>query len=64
MKKKEVILGKSIAVVVLLATIITRNFIFELPNVLATSLIMFSVVLYTLCTIGDKRRKEQEENQK
>ncbi len=60
MKKKEVIIGKAISIVVLIATIIIHNFIFRLPHVLITSLIMFSVLLFALCTIGDKMRKEKE----
>jgi len=61
MKKREVIIGKAIAVVILVATIIIHNFVYTLPLVLITSLIMFSALLYTLCTIGDIRRKKQDE---
>jgi hypothetical protein len=61
MKKREVIIGKAIAVVILAATIIIHNFVFDLPHVLVSSLVMFSVLLYTLCTIGNKRRKKQDE---
>jgi len=64
MKRREVILGKSIAMVVLIATIITHNFIYQLPYVLATSLITFSITLFSLCTIGDLRRKNQKESSK
>jgi Mg/Co/Ni transporter MgtE len=62
MPKREVIIGKVIAVVVLIATIIIHNFVFKLPHVLATSLAMFSAMLFTLCTIGDIRRRKQDEN--
>ncbi|HHW48883.1 MAG TPA: hypothetical protein GXX14_09735 [Clostridiaceae bacterium] len=61
MKKSEVIIGKTIAVVVLIATIIIHNFVFKLPHVLATSLVMFSAMLFALCTIGDIRRRNQDE---
>jgi hypothetical protein len=64
MKKREVIIGKAIAVVILIATIIIHKFVFELPYVLALSLVIFSALLYTLCTIGGKRRKKQDESQK
>lgn len=60
MKKKEVIIGKTISIVVLIATIIIHNFVFKMPHVLVTSFIVFSVLLFVLCTIGDKIRKEKE----
>lgn len=64
MKKTEVIMGKAISVVILIATLIIHSFIFELPYVLALSLVIFSALLYTLCIIGNKRRKKQEESRK
>jgi len=57
MKKREVILGKAISAVVLVTTIIVHNFVFKLPFVFASSLVTFSALLYTLCIIGDERRK-------
>jgi len=61
MKKREAIIGKVIAVVILVVTIIIHSFVYTLPLVLITSLIMFSAILYTLCTIGDIRKKKQDE---
>ncbi|HWS30261.1 MAG TPA: hypothetical protein VN512_09150 [Clostridia bacterium] len=64
MKKTDVIIGIVIATVVFIATVIIHNFIFELPHVLATSLITFSVLLFALCIFGNKKRKEHGENHK
>lgn len=64
MKKKSVIIGMAIATVVLIATVIIHNYIFELPHVLATSLITFSALLFILCIFGNKKRKGQEQNHK
>jgi predicted tellurium resistance membrane protein TerC len=64
MKRKEVIIGIAIAMVILIATLIIHNFIFELPHALVSSLIIFSALLFTLCIIGEKKRKQQEESQK
>ncbi|NLX64781.1 MAG: hypothetical protein GX022_08435 [Clostridiaceae bacterium] len=59
MKKKEVIIGKVIAVTVLIVVII-YNFLFELPHVLFTSIILFCLMLFTLCVIGDKKRNKRD----
>jgi len=59
MKKKEVIIGKMIAVAVLIAVIIYNHF-FELSNVLFTSIILFCLMLFTLCVIGDKKRNKRD----
>jgi ABC-type multidrug transport system permease subunit len=64
MKKKEVIIGIVISTVVFLSTVIIHSFIFELPHVLATSLITFSALLFVLCIFGNKKRMEREENHK
>jgi undecaprenyl pyrophosphate phosphatase UppP len=63
-KKKKVIIGIVIATVVFIATVIIHSFIFELPHVLATSLITLSVLLFVLCIFGNKKRKEHEEDHK
>lgn len=57
MKKEEVIIGRTISVFLLIATIITHIFIFKLNDALAFSLGIFSVLLFTLCTIGDKKER-------
>jgi len=59
MKKKEVIIGKMIAVAVLIAVIIYNHF-FELSNVLFTSIILFCLMLFTLCVIWDKKRNKRD----
>ncbi len=64
MMKTGVIIGIVSATVVFIATVIIHSFIFELPHVLVTSLITFSVLLFVLCIFGNKKRKEQAENHK
>lgn len=59
MKKREVMIGKSIAVTVLIAAII-YNYFFELPYVLFTSIISFCSMLFILCVIGDNKRKKND----
>lgn len=60
MKRKEVIIGKAMSVFILVATIIVHNYVVELPHGLRSFLVTFSALLFTLCTIGDIRRKKQE----
>ena len=64
MKRKEVIIGIAIAMIILIVTLIIHNFIFKLPHILISSLIIFSALLFTLCIIGEKKRKRQEDRQK
>lgn len=64
MKRKEVIIGITVAIAILITTLIIHNFIFELSHIFVSSLIIFSALLFTLCVIGEKKRKQQEESQK
>lgn len=59
MRKIEVIIGKVISLVVLITTIIFHKFVSELNHVIFTCLVSFSALLYTLCVIGDKRKKQK-----
>jgi membrane protein implicated in regulation of membrane protease activity len=61
MKKKEVIIGKIIAWIVFLAALCLRMLVADLPYIYAHSMIFFSVLLFTLCVIGDRKRKKQED---
>lgn len=60
MKKKEVIIGIAIAMVILIATLIIHNFIFELSYVLVCSLVIFSALLFMLCIIGEKKERSRK----
>lgn len=64
MKRKEVLIGIAIAVVILIVTLIVHWFFFKLPYVLVSSVIIFSALLFTLCIIGDKKRKQKEKTQR
>ncbi|MGI6169998.1 MAG: hypothetical protein ACOYI4_09960 [Christensenellales bacterium] len=64
MKRNEVIIGIAIAMVVLIATLVLHHFIVKLSHILISSLIIFSALLFTLCIIGEKKRKSQEDRQK
>lgn len=60
MKRKDVAIGIAIAVVILIATLVIHNFIFALPHVLVSSLIIFSGLLFTLCMVGGKKESKEK----
>ncbi len=62
MKKTEVIIGMVIACIVFIAMLFIHTFVMALPSVYVIASIIFSVLLFSLCLIGDKKRRKQENN--
>ncbi len=62
MKKTETVIGKTLACIVLLVALCIHFFIAELPSALIASLIGFSALLFFLCVMGDRKRRQEGED--